>query len=919
MGIFSNIGDSLTDIGRGIKEVFTGKSKEQQKTEAANKEFQRIQDKAKVTPTPNPSTSITSSVYPSGGGSSGKGSTSTKTSSGTSTIYNPQSNAITGTAGGLMAINNQTTNNQIPTSTTTLTPLTQAQLQEARGLTTTDWDKLRGTAITTPIYKKPTYKPQPPSSIDVYKPATRKELFELGTKDYGVVGFQTATKEDLFSAGIINMPEFLGTTTITERQPITKFEAQQRAMETERFNIGTIQKQISDEIFGEYQKQISLEPEKYQTEESLKEIQKKYETSVSERLETDIGYGKAVERYGKKASLFPDLEQPIKIKKDYFTEENLITGLKFTPLTSPIHLASALKEIQQTGDYYEGWAGTTTWYNKYALKEDRPKFELSKKGKWDLGIGVVLLGTQLGGGVVSLGSQIKALEIAELSAKPWSLGGKTLIKTKEGTLVKATLSKTTGYGSAESKIFIPLKNLKGNKFLVETAYGETTFRYADFWSRGVVSPEKAIIKSTTDFTSSFAGKVSTTVPRISLTKGGIKISKEFAEDVFGATGKYVYTPEKTFTTFWADKGQIVKITGGKGYSGYFGGVSKPELGVDKIISGDVKKIVVSKTNIYDIDSGSFLVDKTFKIKPSVYGEIQTKAVYEFLEPSAMKGFAGGGKKSSQAFFQQLYTPTEKASLMPISKILNKQSEVFASTIIKAPSKTTPFVSPSIYAGLGLYERTEGFGGMQNMFQNDLKIIQTQSDQRQINGYSNYQLMQRDISSDLKIIQGLGSKTISGPRQTQKMYGVSALKILPSVSQDMRMVQLNVLALKTKSGQDLLLKFAKPSATATGLGNFFNAPAGFGFPKIPVTFPKFSLFDYGRKRKVKGKLVKGRYLPNVASSFLGITALKIPKSYTKGFGALIIRPVIISKKPVKRKTKTRRKTNGRISRKKRRKS
>ena len=91
----------------------------------------------------------------------------------------------------------------------------------------------------------------------------------------------------------------------------------------------------------------------------------------------------------------------------------------------------------------------------------------------------------------------------------------------------------------------------------------------------------------------------------------------------------------------------------------------------------------------------------------------------------------------------------------------------------------------------------------------------------------------------------------------------------------------------------------PSGITSGLSKLI--------PGRPIVPPP-TIFDMPRKthgeigKMFKPRKFKGRYAPSVYAIGEGITALKIPKTYEAGFGALTLRPMIIGKR-TKRKQKT----------------
>jgi hypothetical protein len=137
----------------------------------------------------------------------------------------------------------------------------------------------------------------------------------------------------------------------------------------------------------------------------------------------------------------------------------------------------------------------------------------------------------------------------------------------------------------------------------------------------------------------------------------------------------------------------------------FLGVSKEEGSIVKGASGKADKF---KINL-------LTGEKTIKGKPEDFSIILKKDI-----PSSSSEFfsmEGGGKKSSQEYFQKLYDPKGyEQSLISesFSKVAPKVSDTKTGAVsllkVESVEKTTQqgIIQPSLYEGTGMYERTENY-------------------------------------------------------------------------------------------------------------------------------------------------------------------------------------------------------------------
>lgn len=121
------------------------------------------------------------------------------------------------------------------------------------------------------------------------------------------------------------------------------------------------------------------------------------------------------------------------------------------------------------------------------------------------------------------------------------------------------------------------------------------------------------------------------------------------------------------------------------------------------------KTFESGAGTYRIESGLKDISKPFW---RASGDVDiSKAVYMRYPPidiskgtSGIDIFVGGGKKSSEQYLKDLYKIQNIIETPTIKKIPKVQIKP---TTIITPTKTTKVVTPSMFTGTGLYERTEG--------------------------------------------------------------------------------------------------------------------------------------------------------------------------------------------------------------------
>jgi len=704
-------------------------------------------------------------------------------------------------------------------------------------------------------------------SVSTYKKMSREEKEKLSKEDFAKRGLQRATTKDLNRFGVtpgltqVGDDYFLyggrGTKLDEGFVPkITKFEAAEFGTFVASIPASNIAantfKETQSEIKKSYQLRIQENPEKYTSQEEIDKLNKEFQSEVTDvyqgRLSESPEYKKAVQSYSGKVSGFGIKELELKNKEPFNIEKAGQTSLLLTPLAAPVLFSKALKEIQEDPNYYSSSGLATTKGDPFAFNEGQVR--LSKQAQINLGLGVGVVGITTVASLSNIAKSSDALRIEEGLKLPSKTVGREVYKVGDETFIKTVTSRKTYGFEQSSKIEFPVFAKGSNEFAIGVGKGTSKVRTLDFWKQ-IQNVKDPYTITTQEFSSAGFGRVSGGVVN------GFKLPASFS--VTEGSG-YVAT-DKGLTNFLfagssKDYGNFVKSYGGK--------VTKVRAYTNPIIEvGSKGEAIGFGSQVNRVVISAPLKDKSIIFKlPKDTGIDKGYSV-----------FTGGGKKSSQAYLKSLY----QADVLSFS---SAASDISVKSLLQS-QKTIGFI-PGVSATKGKQQ----------------ELIKVTQEEQELYSFPEQYPMLRETQST-NLFGGLSSGLINV--NDNRIFN----RFTPAFT------QLQGQNLKLKQQQKIVSPNLFSPTPVAPFTNPFKGE-GFGFKVPPIPLPKFSLFDYGRKRSKKGKYFKGRYAPSVAAIGLNIKAPKIPKLYSKGFGSLILRPVIGKpKKRTKSKTKSKGgKKNGR---------
>jgi len=311
-------------------------------------------------------------------------------------------------------------------------------------------------------------------------------------------------------------------------------------------------------------------------------------------------------------------------------------------------------------------------------------------------------------GVAGLRGQLKNLqrvrELKKLQQTPSLTMGYRFEQGPKGVDVLRSV-KDVGSARYVSEIRQPYYRVGQNKFVLESGKGVSARigKKGDILISGFESSGRGVVLETTPKLVGESRSVRAvwqleglqpSVSRVGIKEiltgsGKIKHGAKFPSGRTFQSGKikaeYVKQPQTEWSTFWS-------ISEGKGT-------------LVKGISGKAEKL---KLNL-------LTGEMSIKGKPEEVSFIFKKKIPE-SSTTEFLSIQGGGKKSSQKFFQRLYQPRgyEQALVQKsFYKVAPKPSEVpktgTTSILNIKPEVSQISAQPSLFAGTGLYERTEDYG------------------------------------------------------------------------------------------------------------------------------------------------------------------------------------------------------------------
>ena len=223
-----------------------------------------------------------------------------------------------------------------------------------------------------------------------------------------------------------------------------------------------------------------------------------------------------------------------------------------------------------------------------------------------------------------------------------------------------------------------------------------------------------------------------------------------------------------------------------------------------------------------------------------------------------------GLKSPQEYFQKLYAPP---------------TPIVAEKLIQAPSiKIQPSIPPPSIIGAGAIISKVKLKDVIKPITKDIII----SREKEV-------LIQPSKVRAIVKVKEI-QKAISIPKAEIRMITIPREKLM--VAQVPAMAQVSILK------QELKLKQALITVPVTGVPSPLISPTGVPPPVIPLII----LSPFFKPKKEIRKIIKvkriaptTKYKPSLLALALDIRAPKIPKAYTKGMGALIVRPIISKEK------------------------
>jgi hypothetical protein len=393
----------------------------------------------------------------------------------------------------------------------------------------------------------------------------------------------------------------------------------------------------------------------------------------------------------------------------YFIGKGIYLGTKKPTVEESFGLAlEGFKVDEITGRLYTEKTQSDIYYEGL-----RKQAGLSLVTAGAIGIGSVLPG---------IDKQINIARLEAFDSQKFSIGGRELIKQGDTTLLKVTGSKATRSVSGEFNVLFPIKQ-KGSRFIIDRGVGQAQIRFADY-SKNVYAGGENIIKTNLDFAlSGVRGVISPNVVKQLGKSGSLDISKTLGDDVVGAYGRGFFIEKGKVTTLWKNGDQVVQFQKTGVSQIRVGGVSQDKGDIINVISGQL-----TKARLYSDGT------RTALFKPDAVGIIKRQTVE--TSDDLFRSFTGGGKKSSQEFFQNLYKQDLSAGSIVAQETGKKAFQSITSSIKTSLTKpifgsVSALSTSSIYTGKGQYEKTDTIQS-QNLRRSFIQsnIIETQTKTQQ---------------------------------------------------------------------------------------------------------------------------------------------------------------------------------------------
>jgi hypothetical protein len=697
---------------------------------------------------------------------------------------------------------------------------------------------------------------------------SQREKEKLSKQNYGKEVYRKATQEEKRRAGVSQgynvggyiSPFWSGSGTIMGKDSDSAYmsigEVQEFELSMAEMPIKIKQKKTIESVETELKPKYEKRVTENTTDKELEIINREYKEEVikvsNKKLSEDKDYIGSIGKYTKISNEQPSYELTA-IDKRKQRKESLIdfgAGMALPSITS---FSKVLKETQENPTYYEAGPGTKTkYYNGY--DKDSFKFGLSKEGKINFAVGTAFT---VGGayfGVEKVGRDITKLRIEQgLNAKSFTLGKLKYQTGKESGISTLTL-KQTKYFKQATKIDSTIFAKGNNNFIIGPSKGKSVIVVDDFL-KGIRQAKNPTLTSTKTFTAGGQGSV-------------------YDDLILGKSGITFKNPKgvKGF------RGQAYAIVDNDVYDFTFQGASKQNKNYVKGFGG---RITGKKAYLKDVTSFTEK-DGYAQVSYRTSTKSNTDNVFKIFNKKSQSSDSVGGVinlgKGSQVYKQDSIIQSAGGFSSSVSSSMGK----FAPQVTQSSMTYAPTIS------------TRAFNF--NAKSSPLQIKKTEIKQSPI----------------MNIVSNNGMSSIIKPatKEKEEFYFIPKAETKDIFRNSNRQTNIPGIASITKTAQtDITKQISKGKATNINrippISPNFGVPftGGFGFGLPSLGFPKLSLFDYGRKRSSKPKGFKGRYAPSITAIGLNIKSPAIPKLYTKGFGALSIRPLIGT-------TKRRKSKNGR---------
>jgi len=685
----------------------------------------------------------------------------------------------------------------------------------------------------------------PESEKNKYRP----EQFQ--TKTYYQIGEKQ--KAELFvKAGVINnpfqytgeptavLPTRIGEKVVSDLRP--KYQDQLNQSTTELYNF--YQGKVTSGELTQSQAQTQFEAAVKQREKSINtafqtEAQGIYSSRVSS-VSKDIT---SINKF--QADIFEPPAYPVIRTTGKVIETGAIIGATAFG-GSGITLAAS------------GYLGVKTAYqaNQYAASFDQLTTGQKVLGGVGLAAGAVATAYTFNLGVNKFYSEWRGIIYNDLARSPARVTGQEVLKTGELTRYNIASLRTQGTSKALTVQKVDVYQTGTNRI---GFYGKGVTRTT------IYDPQyEKFVTTSTKFTTS--GYVPNIKEGVTFGSQGIKLTPE---GYYGGLGSSIYSSDKTLKSFnfiSASKSEssFYRVAGAvnpqRSFSGSSGGIN--------YVSTAVKGRFDSAGTIYKLPAAA---------------------------DSAGTVIIGSGKKSSQAFFNQLYGVRGAASVQATkqAQVIGLNEVTKAAGTISTSQTATTTAAVSAYAGTGLYERTQEYA----------VAPQIQAPQRQ-NSLVIAQLpqLQQILPQSQTQRQGVG---------VAQTYGFSAASIGQNIGQVPAILPALATGTGLKLGQGLKLRtgnvlapnipqvpgYFSPTPPISEGGFippfYFNLnPGGLALPSNIVKggqrrtayTPSFSALVFN---------IKGSYSPNVALSKSGIDFRPITKgfSFATGLGSINFRRIL----------------------------